>query len=207
MENFDRVKVESCSVESVDSGDGFITVLLQRIRNGDQDAESELLVLVYDELHRAAVRQFQSEKPGHTLQPTALISELYLRLIRDAAIDWQSRAHFFAVAARTMRRILIDHARAASAQRRPPDACKVDLESVVKGTPPNAYELLLVDEALTRLAEWDPRQARIVELRIFAGSSIEETARIVGVSERTVKRDWAMACAWLAVTYGSPGGQ
>jgi len=177
-----------------------ITALLLRIRDGDRSAESELLPLVYDQLHRAAVRQFRLERPGHTLQPTALIAEVYLRLIRETSVDWQDRAHFFAVAAGTMRRILVDHARAVNAQRRPPRAGRVDIEDVAIYSDDRAYELLLVNEALSRLAEWDPRQARIVELRVFAGLSVEETAHVLGISDRTVKRDWTMARAWLAAT-------
>lgn len=179
---------------------GNITALLLRVRDGDRTAESELLPLVYAQLHRAAVRQFRQERAGHTLQPTALIGEVYLRLIRKRSIDWRSRAHFFAVAAGTMRRILVDHARRANAERRPPRSARVDIEDANIYSDEHAYELLLVSDALGRLAEWDSRQARIVELRVFGGLSIEETAHVLGVSERTVKRDWTMARAWLAAT-------
>jgi RNA polymerase sigma-70 factor (ECF subfamily) len=175
-----------------------ITVLLQRIRKGDRDAESELAPLVYGHLHRLAKRQFQSERDGHTLQPTALISELYLRIIRDMSIDWQSRAHFYAVAAATIRRILVDHARAANAQRRPKPHQRVQFEDVVIYSDDRAQEVLMVDEALSKLKQWDERQAKIVELRFFGGLSFEETAEVLQVSDRTVKRDWTMARAWLS---------
>jgi len=188
-----------------DDDDASITVLLQRIRDGDRAAESELMPLVYDQLHRAAVRQFRTERPDHTLQPTALIAEVYLRIVRQSSVDWQSRAHFYAVAARTMRRILVDHARAANAQRRPPPNAKVDIEEEMTYVENRAYEMVLIDEAIGRLAEWDPQQAQVVELRVFGGLSVEETAHVLGISDRTVKRDWMMARAWLAATY-SPGG-
>lgn len=175
-----------------------ITVLLHRLRDGDREAESALLPLVYDQLHRLAVREFNGERPGHTLQPTALINELYLRIIRDASIDWQSRAHLYAVAATTIRRILVDHARAANAKRRPGPKQRVPLEDVVAYSPEQADDLLVIDEVLTKLAGVDARQAKIVELRFFGGFSNEETARVLGLSERTVKRDWTMARAWLA---------
>ena len=184
--------------------DNQITVLLQRIRGGDRQAESELLPIVYGQLHRVAERQFKSERAGHTLQPTALISELYLRIIRDTSIDWQSRAHLYAVAAQTIRRILVDHARSANAQRRPRPSQRVELEDVVAYSADRAYEVLLVNELLTRLATVDPRQASNVELRIFAGLSVEETAKVLGVSERTAKRDWTIARAWLSAELNAP---
>jgi RNA polymerase sigma-70 factor, ECF subfamily len=175
-----------------------VTLLLQRIRQGDSQAESELLPLVYDQLHRVAVRQFRSERPGHTLQPTVLISELYLRVIRDTSIDWQSRAHLYAVAVTTMRRVLVDHARAANAARRPKPGLRVVLDEALAYSDERAEEVLAVDEALQQLASWDARQARIVEMRFFGGLSAGEIANVLGVSERTVKRDWQLARAWLA---------
>ena len=175
-----------------------ITLLLHRVHNGDRNAESELLPLVYGHLHRLAERHLRSERNGHTLQPTALINELYLRMIREASIDWQSRAHFFAVAAETMRRILVDYARAANAQRRPHPNQRVQFDAVVVYSEDRAGDLLMVDEALTKLSMWDGRQAKVVELRLFGGLSIDETAQVLGVSERTVQRDWTMARAWLS---------
>lgn len=183
-----------------------ITVLLQRITTGDRDAQSELLTLVHDQLLHIAQRQFRSERAGHTLQPTALISELYLRVIRDTSIGWQSRAHFFAICAQTIRRILVDHARAVNAQRRPSPQQRLDLDDVLVYSDERASAVVEIDEALTRLAEWDARMAKIVELRVFAGLSTEETAAALDISERTVKRDWAMARAWLskALRGGTP---
>ena len=178
--------------------DNQITILLRRVHQGDREAESQLLPLVYTQLHRLAERRFRSERAGGTLQPTALINELYLRIIRNTSIDWQSRAHFYAVAAETMRRILIDRARAANAQRRPNPEKRVQLEEVVIYSDDRAGELLLVDEALTKLKQWDARQASVVELRFFGGLSPAEIAEVLGVSERTVKRDWSMARAWLS---------
>lgn len=179
---------------------GEITLLLKRVRGGDREAQAELLPLVYEHLHGIAERQFQSERNGHTLQPTALISELYLRIIRDGEIDWQSRAHFYAVAASTIRRILVDYARVANAQRRPRPSGRVQFEDVVIYSNDRAEEILVVDEALRKLSEWDDRQAKVVELRFFGGLSFEETAEALGVSNRTVMRDWTMARAWLAAS-------
>ena len=175
-----------------------ITVLLKRVATGDRVAQSELLPLVYGQLLRIAQQQFRAERRGHTLQPTALISELYLRIIRETSIDWHSRAHFFAVSAQTVRRILVDHARSVNAQRRPNPHLRLNLDDVLVYSDDRASQILDIDEALTRLAEWDPRMAKIVELRFFAGLSNEETAAALAVSDRTVKRDWAMARAWLS---------
>ncbi len=175
-----------------------VTLLLKRIREGDCHAESQLLPLVYDQLHRLAVREFKSERSGHTLQPTALISELYLRVIRDTSIDWQSRAHLYALAVTTMRRVLVDHARGANAGRRPKPGLRVVLDEAIAYSDERAEDVLAVDEALQQLATWDARQARIVEMRFFGGLSTEEIASVLGVSERTVKRDWQLARAWLA---------
>jgi RNA polymerase sigma-70 factor, ECF subfamily len=177
-----------------------ITLLLKRIADGDRSAADELLSLVYSQLHRIAQRQFKLERPGHTLQPTALISELYLRVLHDSNIEWHSRAHFYAVAAETVRRVLIDHARAANAQRRPHPGQRIQLDDELSYAEDRAYELLMLNEALGKLRELDPRQAQVVDLRYFGGFSVEETARALGVSERTVKRDWAMAHAWLSAT-------
>ena len=181
-----------------------ITLLLQRIRHGDRQAESELLPIVYADLHRLAERQFRAERDGHTLQPTALMSELYLRIMRDRSIDWQSRAHFYAVAAATIRRILVDHARTVNAQKRPKPNQRVEFNDVVAYSNDRAYEVLMIDEALSGLKAWDERQAKIVELRFFGGFSVEEIAEALGVSDRTVKRDWTMARAWLSAKLNGP---
>ena len=175
-----------------------ITVLLKKIRSGDREAESVLLPLVYEQLRHVAVRQLKSERSGHTLQSTDLVHEVYMRIIRNPALDWQSRAHLFAVAAQTMRRILVDHARAANAQRRPRPQHRVDLDAVLVYAADRPDEMLMIDEVLEQLAKWDPRQARIAEHRLFGGLSVEETAHVLGVSERTVKRDWRLARVYLA---------
>lgn len=180
------------------TGDDQITGLLLRIRAGDSQAQSELITTVYDQLHRIAQQQLRSERPGNTLQPTALVNELYLRLKLNQSIDWQDRAHLFAVVAKTMRHILIDRARARNAQRRPSPKARVDLDETFIFSEDHPVEFLAVHEALERLAEFDATQAKVVELRFFAGLSIEETAAVLRVSERTVKRHWQMARAWLS---------
>jgi RNA polymerase sigma factor (TIGR02999 family) len=177
-----------------------ITILLQRLRSGDRNAESELMPIVYQHLHAIAEKQFRSERKGHTLQPTALLSELYLRMIRDPSVEWQNRAHFYAIAAETIRRILVDHARVVNANKRPNPAQRIQVDDVIIYSDDRAYEVLMIDEALEKLRDWDARQARVVELRFFAGLSVEETAAVLGVSERTVKSDWKMARAWLSST-------
>ncbi len=185
------------AIDAMNSEDHQITVLLQRLST-DRQSEAELLSLVYGQLHRLAERQFRSERACRTLEPTALINELYLRIIRNTAIEWQSRGHFYTVAAVTIRRILVDHARAANAARRPKPSQRVELDDVLVYSDDRADELLIIDEALNKLKAWDARQASIVELRFFAGLSFEETAQILGISDRTVKRDWSVARAWLA---------
>jgi len=177
---------------------GQITLLLRRIRQGDRGAEADLVPIVYGHLHRLAQCHFLSERPGQTLHPTALISDLYLRLIHDTPVDWQNRAHFYAVAAATIRRILVDHARAVNAQRRPNPNLRVQFEDVVIYSEDRVYEILLVDQALCKLREWDARQAKVVELRYFGGLSLDEIGEALGVSKRSVSRDWNMARAWLS---------
>ncbi len=175
-----------------------ITILLKRIYTGDRSAEAELLPVVYGQLHRLAEKQFKGERPGHLLQPTALMNELYLRILQDPSINWKSRGHFYAVAGETMRRILVDHARAANAKRRPQPQLRVEFDGVIAYTDDRAEEVLVIDDALTKLAAWDRRQAQIVEMRFFGGFSNVEIAKALGISERTVKREWTMARAWLA---------
>jgi len=176
---------------------GQITALLRRVRSGDQLAEGQLLDLVYDRLRNIAAQQLRNERRGHTLQPTALVSELYLRL-KDQPIDWQNRNHLFAVAAGNVRRILVDYARKRNCKRRPPSAGRVEIDELFIQSRDQPGEMLIVDQALTRLAEYDLRQARIVELRIFGGLTVAEIAVELGLVERTIKRDWAMARAWLS---------
>ena len=180
-----------------------ITVLLRRIGNGDRTAETDLLRIVYGQLHGLAERRFKSERGNHTLGPTALINELYLRIIRNPSIQWQSRAHFYCVAAETIRRILVDRARAANAQKRPKPDQRVELDDVVAYSDDRVHEILMIDEALSQLKAWDERQASVVELLFFGGLSTDEAARVLGVSGRTVKRDWTMARAWLSARLNS----
>lgn len=170
--------------------------LLQRWRSGDDEALHRLLPLVYEELRRIARRHLRRERSDHTLQTTALIHEAYLRLIDQQAVGVSDRCHFVAVTSHLMRQILVDHARTRMARKR--DAgYRVTLSDNVAVTEPQEIDVLAVDEALTRLAALDPQQARIVELRYFGGLSIRETSEALGVSEATVKRDWATARAWL----------
>ena len=176
---------------------GEVTNLLIELKNGNREAESRLMPLVYGELRRLAGLYMRGERPGHTLQATALVHEAYLRLVGYEDVDWQNRAHFFGVAANLMRRILVDHARAKQAKKRGGGDQKVSLDQAVLVRPEAPEQFLALDEALERLAKRDPRQARIVELRYFGGLSEEETAEVLEISVRTVKRDWNVARAWL----------
>jgi RNA polymerase sigma-70 factor, ECF subfamily len=176
---------------------GEVTNLLIQLKNGNRDAEPRLVPLVYAELRRLAGHYMRGERPGHTLQATALVHEAYLRLVGQKEISWQNRAHFFGVAANLMRRILVDHARAKQAKKRGGSGQKLSLDEAVLVKPEAPEQFLALDEALERLAKRDPRQSRIVELRFFGGLSEEETAEVLGISTRTVKRDWSVARAWL----------
>ncbi|HKF42343.1 MAG TPA: sigma-70 family RNA polymerase sigma factor [Thermoanaerobaculia bacterium] len=179
-----------------DSSRQDVTGLLRRWKEGDGRALEELMPIVYGELRRLAAHYLQIERSGHTLQPTALVHEAYLRLVDQKNVAWQNRAHFFGIAAQMMRRILVDHARRRAAQKRDAAAYRLDLED--PGRPADREpELLAVHEALTELERLDARQARIVELRFFGGLSVEETAEAAGVSTATVKREWRTARAWL----------
>jgi len=169
---------------------------------GDADGAGRVVARLYSELHRMAAQMLGSERTGHTLQPTALIHELYLRLGAGHPPEWRGRAHFFTVAANTLRRILIDHARARSAERRGGKEAKVRLELAEAGVPCSYDDLLIIDEALTHLERADPRAARVTELRFFAGLEEREIAEELGVSEVTVKRDWKFARAWLGSYLG-----
>ncbi len=174
-----------------------VTALLHALKQGDRGAESRLLDVVYEELHRIAERYMRRERQDHTLQTTALVNEAYLRLVDQKEKSWQNRAHFFAVAAQVMRRILVDYARKHGAQKRGGEQRKLELEGDLGITPERSEELLLLDQALERLKIWDARQSRIVELRFFGGLTNEETAEVLGVAARTVKRDWQVAKSWL----------
>jgi len=176
---------------------GEVTSLLLELKRGHKEAEELLIPLVYKELRRIAAAHLKHESPDHLLQPTALVHEAYLRISELKKIDWQCRSHFFAVSATLMRRILVDHARANRARKRGQSWDAVSLNEAILPSPERAPELLALDEALTQLATLDERQARIVELRFFAGMSEEETGEVLGVSARTVKRDWRIAKAWL----------
>lgn len=172
-------------------------MLLTALTNGEDGAASKLIPVVYDELRRLAGSYMRRERVDHTLQATALVNEAYLKLIEQRAVNWQSRAHFFGVAAQLMRRILIDYARGHTREKRGGEQKKVSLDEVILFSEQQADELLAVDDSLNLLEKMDPRQARVVELRFFAGLSVEEAAEALGVSPKTVKRDWSVAKAWL----------
>lgn len=176
---------------------GDVTRLLGELSHGNQAAMDQLLPLVYDELHTIAARYFGRERRDHTLQPTALVNEAYLRLVDQQQAHWQNRLHFLGVAAIMMRRILVDHARSRQAVKRGQESHKVPLDDAMLVSEQRSVEMIAIDEALDRLAAMDPQQARLVELRFFGGLSVEETAEILRVSPATVKRHWNSARAWL----------
>jgi RNA polymerase sigma factor (TIGR02999 family) len=173
-----------------------VTRLLVEWTDGNQGALEALLPLVYDELRRLARGYLQRERPGHTLQSTALVHEAYMRLV-DQDVSWQNRAHFFGIAAQMMRRILVDHARTRNAAKRGDGACMVTLDEGLVATEQRDVNVIALDTALDKLAKLDSQQGRIVELKFFAGLSIEEIAEVLKISPATVKRDWVMAKAWL----------
>ena len=175
-----------------------VTGLLQGWSAGDGDAFERLVIEVYPELRKIARRCLSAERPGHTLQATALVNEAYLRLVDVHDVEWKDRAHFFAVGATVMRRILVDHARSRGSQKRGGDGVRLDFDEalVVSGQPDP--QLVRMDDALNGLAAFDARKARIVELRYFGGLNAEEIAAVLGVSVQTVNRDWTLAKAWLA---------
>ena len=181
---------------------GEITRLLAALKGGDRSAESNLVDLVYPDLHAIAQHYMRKERPDHTLQPTALVHEAYLRLMRDQSVDWHSRAHFFAAASIVMRRVLVDHARQRAAAKRPAGKQRVELDDFMSWDSPRIEQLLILDEALTKLADWDSRRARLVEMMYFGGLTEEEAGVVLGVSVRTVKRDWSAARAWLQAQFG-----
>jgi RNA polymerase sigma factor (TIGR02999 family) len=181
-----------------------VTQLLHQLSAGQEDAAERLIPLIYAELHEIAERQMRRERTDHTLQPTALVHEAFLRLVGNQHASWQNRQQFLGVAAQAMRRILVDHARRQKAQKRGSGGEKIELDEalIASGGDSPSIDLEALDGALTRLAELDPRHARMVELRFFGGLSVEETAEILGISPATVKRDWQFAKAWLKKEIG-----
>jgi RNA polymerase sigma factor (TIGR02999 family) len=178
-------------------GEGAVSQLLHAWGRGDLQARDDLVPLVYRELKRMAAAYLRRERLDHTLQPTALVHEAYVRLIGQERVDWQNRAHFFAIAAQMMRRILVDHARQHQAAKRPGVTLKVALDDEMGADQPCDCELLLLDQALEELTRIDPRQAQIVELRYFGGLSEQEAAAVLSLSRTTVTREWQTARAWL----------
>lgn len=179
------------------SPDGEITRLFAAAAAGNPSASQQLLAALYDELHRLAALAMARERPNHTLQPTALLNEAYLKLFPPGSANYTSREHFFAVAAVVMRRLLVNHALARGAQKRGGSAERLPLDPLASEFESQALDLLALEQALQQLAELDPQQARIVELRFFGGMSVDDCAVVMGVSPRTVKYEWAHARAWL----------
>ena len=180
----------------MNSESGEVTQLLKAMAHGDPQAAETLLPLVYAELHRLAKAYMRRERPEHTLQPTELINEAYLRLAHEH-IDWNSRQHFIGIAANVMRRVLVDHARAHNAEQRGGGLQRVEMQDELAISPERLEEVALLDEALKNLEKQNPRQAKVVELRYFGGLSVEEIASLLSVSPRSVKRDWSLARIWL----------
>jgi RNA polymerase sigma-70 factor (ECF subfamily) len=174
-----------------------VTLLLQKMSDGNQDVVSELVPLLYDELRRLASHYLRRERGDHTLQATALVHEAYMRLVDQREVRWKNRSHFFGVASQVMRRILLDYARSHKAAKRGGLADKLSLDQVMVVSKENCGELLALEEILKRLEAVDPQQAKIVELRVFGGLTVEEAAEVLAISPATVKRDWSMAKAWL----------
>jgi RNA polymerase sigma factor (TIGR02999 family) len=174
-----------------------VTQLLVNWSNGDQAARDRLMPLVYDELHRLAHQYMKRESPGHTLQTSALVNEAFVKLVDQTNVRWQNRSHFFGIAAQLMRRILVDHARSRQTAKRGGGARPVSFDDALLVSDERSAEVVAVHEALERLAVFDSRKAQIVELRFFGGLSIDETAKVLGVSPGTVMRDWTLAKAWL----------
>jgi RNA polymerase sigma factor (TIGR02999 family) len=181
----------------VDSSPEDVTLLLSELQNGTQEAASKLMPLVYNELRRLAKGYMRRERAEHTLQATALVHEAYLKLVKQPSVNWKGRSHFFGIAAQLMRQILIDHARGHLREKRGGAHEVVSLDEALVFTPGQSAELVRVDEALERLAKLDQRQSKIVELRFFGGLSVEQAAEFLGISPKTVKRDWSVAKAWL----------
>ena len=182
-----------------------ITLWLIEWRNGDRQAGDLLFAAAYEELRRLAAWHLQSERPDHTLQPTALVNELYMKLLAGQAVDWQNRAHFFAVAAQQLRRLLIDHARARLSAKRDGGRVRLTLTEANGLAAPREEDLIELHQALTRLEQLDSRPARVVELRFFGGLTEKEAAEVLGISVATLKRDWDFARAWLSSQLAGSG--
>ena len=176
---------------------GNITQLLLQWRSGDPSALDQLMPLVYEELRRLARQCMRGERTGHTLQTTALVNEAYLRLLNSSRVQWQDRAHFFAIASQLMRRVLVDEARRRRNLKRGGQYTRIEIDQIELKTPPRDFDLLALDEALNKLAEFAPRKGKVVELRFFGGLSIEETALVLSISPDIVKREWRTAKLWL----------
>jgi len=174
-----------------------VTIYLREYQNGNREALDKLFPVVYDELRRLAASRLRGERSDHTLQPTALVHEAYMRLVEQHSADWQNRAHFFGLAAEMMRRILVNHAVKNNAEKRFGNQTKLALDEMIDFTHGQDINLILLDEALNKLAEFDPKQAKIVELKFFAGLTSEEIAEVMQISDSTVKREWRIAKAWL----------
>lgn len=174
-----------------------VTQLLRDWSSGNEQAAERLMPLVYDELRRLARDYLRRERPDHTLQPTALVNEAYLKLIDQTRVDWQNRHHFFGIAAQMMRRVLVDHARTRASEKRGGSQQKLSLDDMNVAGAERAAELVALDEALEKLSKIFPRKGRVVELRFFGGFSVDETAEILGVSDKTVMREWESAKLWL----------
>jgi len=181
----------------VETSPSEVTILLTHLTDGNQEGASKLVPLIYDEMRRLANRYMRRERVDHTLQTTALVHEAYLKLVEQRSVNWRGRAHFLGIAAQVMRRILIDHARGHLRRKRGGKQEVVLLDEALVFSPQKSKELIRVDDALHELAKRDPRQAKIVELRFFGGLTVEETAELLELSPKTVKRDWAVAKAWL----------
>lgn len=181
----------------MDTSQAEVTRLLQQWSNGEQQALDRLLPEIHRELRKLAGSYMRKERPDHTLQPTALVNEAFLRLVDQRAVKWQNRAHFFGIAAQAMRRILVDHARAHAASKRGDGVRTVPLDEAALIGGMADVDLIALDDALTRLASIDPQQSRVVELRFFGGLTMEETAEAMRISPATVGREWRMAKAWL----------
>lgn len=187
-------------ISETDENQEKVTQMLRQVQAGNRDALDELFPIIYKELRRLASSQLAGERANHTLQPTALVHEAYMRLIDQHSVNWQNRAHFFSIAAETMRRILVNHAVQRNAQKRGSGVACIELDEAISYHDQAAdreLDLVLLDDALKQLEEFDPTQAKIVELRFFGGLTVEETAEVMKISESTVKREWRMAKSWL----------